>query len=240
MPQALNPYSQAMLDYWHGDSEATYSIRRDDGFSQEIRVAPSFDTSHFNPLEQLAMSCSTGRILDTGAGVGRHTLFLQQSGRNVTALELEPELAAIMLERGVEKSFANNIFTLEGVQFDTILMLMNGFGLVGTLAGADAFFEHARHLVSPEGQILCDSLDVRRTTNPTHLALQQSNLRMGKPIGQMNFCIKYQGKCGEPFDWLHLDFGGLSDLARNHGWTAELLAQEENGHYLAKLVMGSV
>jgi SAM-dependent methyltransferase len=226
-----------MLDYWHGESEATYSIHRADGFSQHVPVAASFDASRFDPLEQLAMSRSTGRVLDVGAGVGRHSLFLQEGGCNVTALELEAELAAIMSERGVKNLLVSSVFNLKDMQFDTILMLMNGFGLVGTPAGAGAFFEHVRSLVSPGGQILCDSLDVRRTKNPTHLALQQENLSAGKSIGQMNFCIEYKGQRGEAFDWLHLDFDSLRGLARNHGWTAALLAEGENGHYLAKLDM---
>jgi SAM-dependent methyltransferase len=231
-----SPYSQAVVDYWHGQKEAAYTIHRDDGFSQLVHAAASFAGPPFNPLEQLALSRSTGKILDVGAGVGRHSLFLQEQGFEVTAMEPEPELAAIMSERGVREPLAKNIFALAGGKFDTVLMLMNGFGLVGTTAGAEAFFEHARHLLSPGGQILCDSLDVRRTTNPTHLAYQQANLRAGRPVGQMRFWTEYRGQRGEPFDWLHIDFDGLNDLAKGHGWSAEKLAQEESGHYLARLV----
>jgi SAM-dependent methyltransferase len=231
-----SPFSQAILDYWHGDAKATYAIHRDDGFSILVPVAPFFAGAPFNPLEQLALDRSTGRVLEVGAGVGRHSLFLQEQGRQVTAVELEPELVAIMSERGVTESLAKNITSLVGRQFDTILMLMNGFGVVGTPAGAEAFFEQARHLLSPGGQILCDSLDVRCTTSPTHLAYQKENLRQGRPAGQMRFWIEYRGQRGEPFDWLHMDFDGLRDLAKKYGWSAEMLAQEENRHYLARLV----
>lgn len=225
-----------MLDYWHGSVDAAYTVHRDDGFSHVIPVAESFAGQPFHPLEQLALERATGRVLDVGAGVGRHALFLQERGCQVTAIEIEPELVGIMSERGVIDPLAGSVLSLTGRRFDTVLMLMNGFGLVGTPSGADVFFEHARQLLSPGGQILCDSLDVRRTTNPTHLAYQEANHRNGQSVGQMRFCIEYRGRRGEAFDWLHIDFDALRDHARRHGWSAEMLAQEQNGHYLTRLV----
>ena len=112
---------------------------------------------------------------------------------------------------------------------------MNGFGMVGSLAGVGTFFEHARGLLHPGGQILCDSLDVRQTNNPVHLAYHEANRASGRPSGQMRFSIEYGGRRGDPFDWLHVDFDTLATLAREHGWSAEKLAQEDNGHYLARL-----
>jgi hypothetical protein len=141
-----------------------------------------------------------------------------------------------MSERGVRDALAGSVFSLVGRRFDTLLMLMNGFGLVGHPCGAAAFFEHARNLLSPGGQILCDSLDVRQTTNPIHLAYQETNLCHNRPAGQMRFWIEYCGQRGETFDWLHMDFDSLQNLAQQHGVSAELLAQEEGGHYLARLV----
>ena len=231
-----SPYAEAMLDYWHGDSAAAYTIHRDDGFSHVIPVAASFAGPPFDPIEQLAVDRCAGRVLDVGAGAGRHSLLLQERGFRVTALELEPELVAMMAERGVKEPLTENLFTLAGRTFDTILMLMNGFGLVGTPDKADAFFEHAWGLLSPEGQILCDSLDVRQTTNAVHLAYQEANLRDGRPAGQMRFWTEYRDRRGEAFNWLHLDFDGLCRLAQRHGCRAELLAGEDNGHYLSRIV----
>lgn len=232
-----SPYSEALLDYWRGDREAAYTVHRDDGWSQVVPVAAAFAGEPFHPIELLALDRASGRVLDVGAGVGRHSLALQSRLAHVTAIEIEPELVRVMSERGVTDALAENVFTLASRQFDTILMLMNGFGMVGTLTGAAAFFEHARSLLSPEGQILCDSLDVRQTSNPTHLAYQQSNLRRGFPAGQMRFWIEYRGRSGKPFDWLHLAFDTLREHAQRHQWKAEKLADDESGRYLARLVL---
>ncbi|HUG10467.1 MAG TPA: HAD-IA family hydrolase [Opitutaceae bacterium] len=240
MTPAVSPYSQAMLDYWRGDVSAAYTIHREDGYSHTVPVAGAFATPPFSPLEQLAVSRCSGRVLDIGAGVGRHTLALQERGCVVTGLEMEPELAGIMSERGVTEARAGDVFALASRKFDTLLMLMNGFGLVGTPSGAAAFLEHARNLLSPRGQILCDSLDVRQTANPVHIAYQETNLSRGLPAGQMRFWIEYRGKRGQTFDWLHMDFDSLQNLAHEHGVSAEMLACEESGHYLARLVHDDV
>src|SRR3954470_3167054 len=96
-----SPYSEAMLDFWRGDADAAYTIHRDDGWSQFVPVSATFAGEPFHPLEQLALDRATGRVLDVGAGVGRHSLALQSRLPQVTAIEIEPELVSIMSERGV-------------------------------------------------------------------------------------------------------------------------------------------
>lgn len=236
MKRMVSPYSQAMLDYWQGNERAAYTIHREDGFSHPVQVWEAYAAPPYSPLEELALDCCRGRVLDVGAGVGRHSLVLQDRGCVVTALELEPTLVDIMSERGVADALTGSVFSLVSRQFDSILMLMNGFGLVGTLSGAAAFFERARDLLSPGGQILCDSLDVRLSTNPLHISYQQTNLCNGRPAGQMRFWIEYLDQRGQAFDWLHLDFHSLQHLAQTHGMSAEMLAHETSGHYLARLV----
>lgn len=236
MTPSQSPYSQAILDYWSGNQEAAYTIHRADGFSQDVPAAAAFAGPPFAPVEQHALELAAGRVLDVGAGVGRHALFLQERGCRVTAIEIEPALVTIMLDRGVNEALEASLFSLADREFETILMLMNGFGLVGTPGGAEAFFDRARQLLAPGGRILCDSLDVRRTSNPMHLAYQEANRLNGRPSGQMRFWIEYRAQRGEAFDWLHLDFDALRECAQRHGWLAEMLTQDESGRYLAQLI----
>jgi len=141
-----------MLDYWRGDTAVACAIHREDGYSDLVPIAAFFAGPPFNLLEQLALERSTGRVLDLGAGVGRHSLFLQAQGRQTSALELELALVAIMAERGVADPLAASIFSQVDRQFDTVLMLMCGFGLVGTPEGAEDFFGHARNLLASGGR----------------------------------------------------------------------------------------
>jgi hypothetical protein len=54
--------------------------------------------------------------------------------------------------------------------FHTILMMGHGIGMVETIAGLHRFLNHARGLVSEDGQVLLDSGDVRVRDNAAHLA----------------------------------------------------------------------
>lgn len=57
------------------------------------------------------------------------------------------------------KVLEQDFFTLEG-QYDTILMLMNGIGIVGTLEHMPEFFQQLDKLLAHGGQLLCDSSDI--------------------------------------------------------------------------------
>ena len=102
---------------------------------------------------------ATGKTLDVGAGSGCHSLVLQEKGIDVTAIDISPLSVQTMKERGVKNVLEQDFFTLEG-QFDTILMLMNGIGIVGTLERLPKFFRQLDNILAPGGQVLCDSSDI--------------------------------------------------------------------------------
>jgi hypothetical protein len=64
-----------------------------------------------------------------------------------------------MKERGIKNVLEQDFFTLKG-QFETILMLMNGIGIVGTLERLPKFFRQLDNILAPGGQVLCDSSDI--------------------------------------------------------------------------------
>jgi len=215
---------------------AGFTITRDDGFAQTVPVKIFFDTAQFPGLEIRALDLCCGQVLDVGAAAGRHSLELQRRGLTVWSLDILPEALAIMSERGVSRPLVGNILSWAGGAFDTILMLMNGIGMVGTPEHLDDFLRHAHRLVSPGGQILCDSIDVSTTLAPAHVAYRNKNVEQRRDAGQQRFTIKYEDICGEPFDWLHIDFALLSKHSRIAGWNCHLIHQEPDGHFLARLV----
>jgi len=62
-----------------------------------------------------------------------------------------------MNERGVKSILNEDIFALESGKYDTLLLLMNGIGLVGTLQRLETFLNHVKKLLAHDGQILLDS-----------------------------------------------------------------------------------
>ena len=164
--QKMNPFSSAILDFYEGNESATFIIKRDDGFSQEVPLSVFFADNEIPPLEGSALDACRGRVLDIGAAAGRHSLQLLQSGLDVTSLDILPEVEVVLRDRGITNVVISDIFDFSGDSFDTLLMLMNGIGMVGTLDRLDCFLRHAHKITPQSGQLICDSIDVSVTDDP--------------------------------------------------------------------------
>ena len=78
---------------------------------------------------------------------------LTQAGLPITAVELLPSARKILMERGVEDVRVGGIETLGASdRFDTVLLLMNGLGLAGTLDRLGSFLADLSALLAPGGQ----------------------------------------------------------------------------------------
>lgn len=232
----MHPFSRALTRFHAGHRDATFTIRRDDGFQQVVPAAPFFDSESFPLLEQRALGECRGRVLDFGCAAGRHSLELLRRGLEVTSLDILPEMEAILRDRGVTDVVIADGMTFSGPRFDTLLMLMNGIGMAGTLDGLRRFLHHAHALILPGGRILCDSIDVGVTHDPRHVAYREANVAAGRPPGQQAFVMEGRDADPRAFAWLHLDFASLARCAEVTGWEAVLLESEaDSGHYLCKL-----
>ncbi len=234
--KAMEPQGLALLAYFDGDLDAELVIHRDDGVDDPMRVSYFFrNPSEFTAVEQAAINLCTGHVLDVGAGTGLHSLVLQQQGLAVTAIDIAPQAVAIMTRRGVKDVCCADIFELHDRPFDTILLMGHGIGMVETIAGLDRFLVHVRGLVPAEGQILLDSQDVRLSDDASHLAYHEANRRAGRYFGEIRLQLGFGGQKGSPCGWLHVDAETLQERAASAAWRAELILQEQTGHYLARL-----
>jgi SAM-dependent methyltransferase len=235
-PKAMEPHGAALLAYFAGDTDAVLIGHRDDGQAVQIPVSHFFrPPSAFTPIEQVALARCSGPVLDVGAGTGLHSLVLQQKGFRVTAIDVSLQAVEIMVRRGMQDVRCAHLFEYQGGPFDTILMMGHGIGMVETLAGLDRFLAHARGLLSGEGQVLLDSLDVRVTTDPKNLAYHEANRRAGRYIGEVHLHFEYQGQKGPPCGWLHVDAETLKEHAARAGWKCEVILTAASGDYLARL-----
>ena len=157
-----DPMGAAIIDYLaHGKASKlrVFSSMFDE---DEIPVNQLFRTFQEMPsLEQKALQLCTGKILDVGAGSGCHTLALQEMGKEVTAIDISPLSVEAMNKRGVKDARLQNFFdkSLTG-PFDTILLLMNGSGIIGKQENLPAFFHRLKEVLARDGQLLLDSSDL--------------------------------------------------------------------------------
>ena len=167
----MEPFGAALRAFDEGDAGAELLMHRDDGFSVAVPVAHFFrPVPEDGGLEAVAIGCCSGRVLDCGAGTGRHAFVLQERGLDVTAIDLSPEAVEVMSRRGVRDARRADALSFEGGPFDTLLLLGHSIGMVETIAGLGAFMSGLHRLVAPRGQVLLDSLDVRSTAGSSWTA----------------------------------------------------------------------
>ncbi len=182
-------------------------------------------------LEIIALNKCTGKILDVGAGAGSHASYLNNIGKDVTAIDISGGAVEFMKEHGI-KSKNINFFDFKGEKFDTILMLMNGIGIAGTLANLEKTLTHAKSLLNEGGKILCDSSDIKYLYEDEDGSLWV-NLNQ-EYYGNFRFQMKYKKETGPWFDWLYVDFDSLFTAAKNVGLKCTRV-YEQDDNFLAEI-----
>jgi SAM-dependent methyltransferase len=229
---AWAPHGAALRDFQNGHVAAEVTVRGEDGAEERVPAAVFFrDPAEFSALEEAALDCCQGRVLDAGAGAGSHSLVLQARGLPVVALDVAAAAVAVMRERGVREARCGDIFALRGERFDTLLMLMNGIGIAGTLAGLDRLLETIPRLLAQNGQVLLDSYDPRDPDMPADPGGESK----AQYVGEMRFQLEYAGVRGPFYEWLFVDLPTLRDRAARAGFCCEGIWHEEEGHYLVRL-----
>ena len=230
-----DPMGQAIRDYHEKGRAGRLRVFSPQFEEDEMPVATLFRTEAEMPsLEHRALDLCRGRVLDVGAGAGCHSLALQERGADVTAIDISPLSVDVMLRRGVKDARVADLFdeSFAGC-YDTVLMLMNGSGIVGRLERMPLFFRRMKLLLAQGGQVLMDSSDLRYIYEDEEGAMDiDLNARY---YGELDFRMQYKKVKGAPFGWLYVDFDTLAGYARESGFRAELVAEGEHYDYLARL-----
>lgn len=228
-----DPMGHAIAEYHKTGKAARLRVFSPMFDEDEIPVKTLFRSLNEMPaLEREALEVAGGNILDVGAGTGCHSLALQAMEKAVTAIDISPLAVATMRERGVHDVHEQDFFTLQG-QYDTILMLMNGIGIVGTISRLPALFMQLDHLLARGGQVLCDSSDICYIYEDEEGIIDLTGVK--GYYGELTYQMQYRGIKGEPFPWLFIDPETLSEQATAHGFHCDILMRGPHYDYLARL-----
>ena len=230
-----DPMGAAIAEYHRTGHASTLRVFSSQFDEDEIPVDQLFRTyKEMPPIEQKALTLAQGRILDVGAGSGCHALALQEMGKEVTAIDISELSVEIMAERGVKDARAVDLYDERMAEkFDTILLLMNGSGIIGNIEGMERFFLRMKQLLASGGCIYMDSSDLK------YLFEEEDGSYVidiaGDYYGLVDFQMQYRQVKGESFDWLYIDFDTLSYYAKQYGFSAQIICEGEHYDYLAKL-----
>ena len=232
-----DPMGRAIADFYTKGKAAKLRVFSSQFDEDEIPVKHLFRTfDEMSHMEQKALQLAKGKILDCGAGSGCHALALQEMGKEVSAIDISPLSVEVMEKRGVRSVQQADLFNLADVQvYDTVLMLMNGSGIIGKTDNMESFFTKMKQILRPGGVVYMDSSDLK------HLFEDEDGSfaidLAGDYYGQVDFRMQYKQVKGDTFDWLYIDFQTLSLYAGQYGFKAELIEEGEHYDYLASLRM---
>ncbi|MFH1763340.1 MAG: methyltransferase domain-containing protein [Gemmatimonadota bacterium] len=232
--EAWAPLAKALVAYFEGDREAVLTVHADDGEPDAMRVSLFFRSlDELRDVDRKALALIRGRVLDVGAAVGSLSLILQEGGAAVTSVEVIPEAVEIMAARGVRDAREGRVEDLPPSRdFDTLLLLMNGAALAGTLTRLPTLLQTLDGLLAPGGQILLDSTDILEGTG---VPPGDTTWEEGEYPGELQYQMEFRGDRGAPFPQLFIDPLTLENVASKGGWRMEVAWQGRAGEFLARL-----
>jgi SAM-dependent methyltransferase len=222
---AFEPWGRALQDHLRKGQARSFYVHDSNGLCIPHSTAEAFlPTDRFRTIQEKALSLCQGRVLDVGAGAGRHSLQLTGRGLEVLAIDIEPRCVEIMHARGLPTAMCADIHSFGESGFDTILVLEQTIGFAGTLDGLVELLAHLAQLLCAGGQIILDSM------SPTQFAVSPHY------PGQRQIEIHYGRYVGAPLCWLYVDFDVLRTCAKQVSLDTELVMQGPSPHdYLARV-----
>ncbi|MDX1602858.1 MAG: class I SAM-dependent methyltransferase [Salinimicrobium sediminis] len=231
-------FGKAIKAFFENGDDEEITVHSPD-FDDDVIPVPYLFRSYkeMPKLEQKALQLCRGKVLDVGCGAGSHALYLQEE-RNLEVKAIDTSSGAIEVcrKRGVTDAKNINFEDLSEEKFDTILLLMNGTGIVGKMRFLDNFFRQLKNLLTINGQVLIDSSDLIYLFEQDEDGGVWVDTSQGY-YGELTYRLSYKGETSKDFPWLYLDFDSLYLAAAKNGFECEKVFEGDHYDYLAKLTL---
>ncbi|WP_121966301.1 bifunctional 2-polyprenyl-6-hydroxyphenol methylase/3-demethylubiquinol 3-O-methyltransferase UbiG [Myroides sp. N17-2] len=229
---------KAILDFQTNNNPQNVITETDISEAEEMDITYLFRSYKQMPkIEQKALNLAQGKILDVGCGAGAHSIYLQEKGFDIKAIDISKNSVEACKLRGITNVHVENILDIKDEKYDTILLLMNGTGIFGRLIHITKYLQHLKSLLTPGGQILIDSSDLIYMFDEDEDGGKWIPMENKDYYGELTFTVGYKGEVDEPLDWLYLDYNTLQNAAHANGLNCDLITEGENCDYLAKLTL---
>jgi SAM-dependent methyltransferase len=227
------PLAAALLDHHRSGRPKRVHATRADGVSFAIETEEYFTLEgSLANLDTLSLNRCRGRVLDVGAGAGRHALALQTMDREVVAIDVSEICTSLCLERGVRDARTFDVMSLDSAEplgrFDSIFFGMQTIGVAGGVTPLRKLLTRLRYCLEPAGEIIVDSSALREPW-------QGDEEDQSPSRGEIVLSTRYRGWRGAPFPWVYLAEPDLADIAAAAGFEMETVGSVDSGEYLAIL-----
>lgn len=226
-------FGKALLDYYNKNYTEDLITSTNISDDDELPLPYLFrGFSEMPKLEQKALKLSKGKILDVGCGAGSHSLYLQEKGHDVKAIDISKGAIQVSKKRGISNAELKHILE-ETETYDTILLLMNGTGIFEAVSKVSTYLTHLKALLNPDGQILIDSSDIQYMYEDEDGGLW-IDTNAGY-YGELDYFLSYKGETEDRMTWLYLDFNRLQLACESVGLYCEKIMNGEHFDYLARI-----
>lgn len=230
-------YGKQLLAQYVGQTPTAEIIERDDNL---LLVGSAYglyfsEFEEWSDIERKAIERARGKILDIGCGAGRHSLYLQNKGFDVTGIDNSPGAIKVCKLRGLKRAIVRPIQEIDKFKensFDTILMLGNNFGLFGDAETARKILEKMARITKPDARIIAGTRNPYSTTDKDHLAYHRFNRRRGRMAGQLRIRVRYRKTVGEWFDYLMVSPAEMREILKNTGWEIKELLDDGDANFV--------
>jgi SAM-dependent methyltransferase len=238
MKISQDAYGRQFLAQYHKETGTVEIIERDDRYI-DTGSDPGLYFREYDSwprLERQAIKFAQGRILDIGCGAGRHSLYLQQKGFEVTGIDVSPGAVKVCKLRGLKKVLVRSISDIGRFapdSFDTILMLGNNFGLFGSANGARRILKKLYRITSLDARIIAGTRNPYQTDNQNHFHYHQWNKKRGRMPGQIRMRARFENTVGPWFDYLFVSPDEMESLLGDTEWQVERYIGVKEENYIA-------
>lgn len=194
------------------------------------RIMPAMHPSEFFkgpdewlPWERDLLREVEGPVLDLGCGAGRHALYLQGRGLDVTGIDSSPGAVEVCRRRGLDDvRLADLREPPDHKRWRTVLLMCGNFGLAGG-------WDETRHLLrdlhgacEDDACVIADAVDPTLNQDPVSVAYRASKRASGRHEGEVGLRLRF-GERVTPF-WNLLNFppSDLEPLVAGTGWTIDV------------------
>lgn len=236
MEKTQDAYGRQLLAQYHSQTATAEFIERDDDYIDTGSEAGLyfFEYEQWSPVEHKAIERVKGRILDIGCGAGRHSLYLQQKGFDVRAIDNSPGAIEVCKLRGLKNAVVKPIVEVDDFEpnsFDTILLMGNNFGLFGDAENAKLILKKLSRITSSEAQIIAGTRNPYQTDSPEHLEYHEFNRRRGRMPGQIKMRVRYGKTVGAWFDYLFVSPEEMHQIVADTDWQIKEFIEAGEANY---------
>ena len=225
---------KALLDFYYNNYTEDLVTSTNISGEDSLPLPYLFRTfSEMPKIEKKALNMAKGKVLDVGCGSGSHSLYLQEKGLDVSAIDISKGAVEVTKKRGVRNVVIKDILD-ETETFDTILLLMNGTGIFQELTQVSKYLKHLKTLLNPNGQLLIDSSNIKYMYEDDDDGGLWIDTNAGY-YGELDYFLSYKGEDETPMKWLYLDFFNLQMACQSVGLHCEKIMDGQHFDYLARL-----